>query len=236
MAKDRVLDTLLQNKELIDDLTAKESRQLLAMTRNIIVEPWPLNIVEGDGDNMDEAAILTSLQASKNLSQALVIPSVSVSLVLTNGFVSMVSASIPDAFSIRNVSQFVNFPDLSVSSPKLSIIVFIACSQYDIESGLISTLPASCSVSTVPDGTVHAASAPVSPIASRSYPVRPASSRIPVEPPALISHRQLASSIKSSMSLIRGSIASQQDAAAGLIRTESSCPSPLNGLVGSLTC
>lgn len=88
----------------------------------------------------------------------------------------------------------------------------------------------------VPDGTVHAASAPVSPIASRSYPVRPASSRIPVEPPVLISHRQLASSIKSSMSLIRGSIASQQDAAAGLIRTESSCPSPLNGLVGSLTC
>ncbi|XP_019167660.1 PREDICTED: uncharacterized protein LOC109163356 [Ipomoea nil] len=75
---------------------------------------------------------------------------------------------------------------------------------------------ATLTAASAPAAQVRAATAPPSPTGSGSSQLPASSSRIPAEPPALVSHRQLAESIQSSLTMIRNSIASQQDAAAGL--------------------
>nr|GLL35775.1 uncharacterized protein LOC109168701 [Ipomoea trifida] len=60
--KERVLATLLQNQELLDDLSTKESRNLLTLAQGIGATPWPL---EESDDDVDEAELQAALEASK---------------------------------------------------------------------------------------------------------------------------------------------------------------------------
>nr|GLL44838.1 uncharacterized protein LOC109181161 [Ipomoea trifida] len=60
--KERVLATLLQNQEFLDDLSTKESRNLLALAQGIRVTPWP---IEESDDEVNEADLQAALEASK---------------------------------------------------------------------------------------------------------------------------------------------------------------------------
>nr|GMC60498.1 uncharacterized protein LOC109181161 [Ipomoea batatas] len=60
--KEQVLATLLQNQELLDDLSTKESRNLLALAQGIRATPWP---IEESDDEVNEADLQAALEASK---------------------------------------------------------------------------------------------------------------------------------------------------------------------------
>nr|GMD40214.1 uncharacterized protein LOC109181161 [Ipomoea batatas] len=60
--KERVLATLLQNQELLDDLSTNESWNLLALAQGIRATPWP---IEESDDEVNEADLQEALEASK---------------------------------------------------------------------------------------------------------------------------------------------------------------------------
>nr|GMD57190.1 uncharacterized protein LOC109181161 [Ipomoea batatas] len=79
--KERVLATLLQNQELLDDLSTKESRNLLTLAQGIGATPWPL---EESDDDVDEAELQAALEASKKANNV-----VSFSVSSSSGTVSL---------------------------------------------------------------------------------------------------------------------------------------------------
>nr|GMD42860.1 uncharacterized protein LOC109167433 [Ipomoea batatas] len=62
--------TLLQNQELLDDLSTKESRNLLTLAQGIGATPWPL---EESDDEVDEAELQAALEASKKADNVFVL-------------------------------------------------------------------------------------------------------------------------------------------------------------------
>nr|GMD47587.1 uncharacterized protein LOC109146977 [Ipomoea batatas] len=87
--KERVLATLLQNQELLDDLSTKESQNLLALAQGIRATPWP---IEESDDEVNEADLQAALEASKKADN--VVP-----------FFSSGTVSLPVSFSPSLVSS-----------------------------------------------------------------------------------------------------------------------------------
>nr|GMD54469.1 uncharacterized protein LOC109168966 [Ipomoea batatas] len=304
-SENRVLATLKFHQELMDDLSAKESPQLLALSRNVVADPWPLPESEAGGEAVDGEALRASLKLLEKSSQPMVtstpillegttsvpvsklpffsvdiprsrsshIPlvsaltaslmsasmcfsdsicvtplpvecsvslpasssgcffesaqaSASVSLPVSVPYVPslFVSQSVPDLsvskfreFHIRDVDQFVGQQGTLVSESGLSIPVSVSAPSVSV-----------CGVSFAGTESVSVSAAPS---AKENPHVIPASKRkiddsdevvarpIPLPPPAVVMHRQMASSIEASLALLRSSIAAQQDAAASLERT-----------------
>nr|GME00813.1 uncharacterized protein LOC109157751 [Ipomoea batatas] len=109
-SENRVLATLKFHQELMDDLSAKESRQLLAKARNVTVEPWPLPESDASGEEIDEEALKASLKILGNSSPSMVTSSPS----LLKGTTSIPLSSLP-AFSVG----FPSFPLVGALSASL---------------------------------------------------------------------------------------------------------------------
>nr|GLL46453.1 uncharacterized protein LOC109168966 [Ipomoea trifida] len=109
-SENRVLATLKFHQELMDDLSAKESRQLLAKARNVTVEPWPLPESDASGEEIDEEALKASLKILGNSSPSMVTSSPS----LLKGTTSVPLSSLP-AFSVG----FPSFPLVGALSTSL---------------------------------------------------------------------------------------------------------------------
>nr|GMD48418.1 uncharacterized protein LOC109181161 [Ipomoea batatas] len=111
--KERVLATLLQNQELLDDLSTKESRNLLALAQGIRATPWP--IAESD-DEVNEADLQAALEASKKADN--VVPfSSSGTVSLPVSFSPSLVSSLPSAVSVavsHEESVPSNLPSVSV--------------------------------------------------------------------------------------------------------------------------
>nr|GMD50565.1 uncharacterized protein LOC109163356 [Ipomoea batatas] len=171
----------------MDDLSAKESRQLLTLARNVIAEPWPLPESKASSEEFDEKALQASLQILKNSSQPMVTSTplllevcVSESLPVSVPYVPslFVSESVPDLsisqfseFHIRDVAQYVDQQGEPVSGSALSIPVLVVVPSVSV-----------CGISFA----------------------------------AVVMHRQMDSSIEASLTLLRTSIAAQQDAGTAL--------------------
>nr|GMD71140.1 calcium-transporting ATPase 4, plasma membrane-type-like [Ipomoea batatas] len=119
--KERVLATLLQNQELLDDLSTKESRNLLTLAQGIGATPWPL---EESDDDVDEAELQAALEASKKTANVV--------------FLSVSSSSGTDSLPIP-VSQ-------SVVSSLPSVVV---CSVLPSSSCVSSMASPICSLNSV---------------------------------------------------------------------------------------
>nr|GMD16124.1 uncharacterized protein LOC109163356 [Ipomoea batatas] len=294
-SENRVLATLKFHQELMDDLSAKESLQLLAKARNVTVEPWPLPESNASGEEIDEEALKTSLKILGNSSLSMVtsspsllkgitsvplsslpafsvgVPhfplvgalsasymsasmcfsdsicvnplpatdpapilgfapicaSASVSLPVSVPYVPslFVSKSVPDLsvsqfheFHIRDVTHFVDQQGEPVSGSGLSIPVSVSVPSVSV-----------CGISFADNDHVYRVDPRLaqgnhfddraSLTASASAPSSSTTRFVPLPPPAVVMHRQMASSIEASLALLRTSIAAQQDAAASLERT-----------------
>nr|GMD32801.1 hypothetical protein Iba_chr09bCG11670 [Ipomoea batatas] len=94
-----VLATLLQNQELLDDLSTKESRNLLALAQGIRATPWP---IEESDDEVNEADLQAALEASKKADN--VVPFSSSSTVsLPVSFSPSLVSSLPSAVVCSNM-------------------------------------------------------------------------------------------------------------------------------------
>nr|GMD07891.1 uncharacterized protein LOC109168966 [Ipomoea batatas] len=71
-SENQVLATLKFHQDLMDDLSAKESRQLLALSRNVIAEPWPLPEPKTIEEELDGEALRASLKILEESSQPMV--------------------------------------------------------------------------------------------------------------------------------------------------------------------
>nr|GME03832.1 uncharacterized protein LOC109168966 [Ipomoea batatas] len=143
----------------MDDLSAKESRQLLTLARNVIAEPWPLPESKASSEEFDEKALQASLQILKNSSQPMwlvLLPClyhhlfcisksapvcVSESLPVSVPYVPslFVSESVPDLsisqfseFHIRDVAQYVDQQGEPVSGSALSIPVLVVVPSVSV--------------------------------------------------------------------------------------------------------
>nr|GMD31055.1 Transposon Ty3-G Gag-Pol polyprotein [Ipomoea batatas] len=97
--EDKVLATLLQNQELLDDLSTKESRNLLALAQGIRATPWP---IEESDDEVNEADLQAALEASKKANN--VVPFSSSSTVsLPVSFSPSLVSSLPSAVVCSNM-------------------------------------------------------------------------------------------------------------------------------------
>nr|GMD52287.1 hypothetical protein Iba_chr11bCG10470 [Ipomoea batatas]GMD52288.1 hypothetical protein Iba_chr11bCG10480 [Ipomoea batatas] len=104
--------TLLQNQELLDDLSTKESRNLLALAQGIRATPWP--IAESD-DEVNEADLQAALEASKKADN--VVPfSSSGTVLLPVSFSPSLVSSLPSASVAVSHEESVpsNLPCVSV--------------------------------------------------------------------------------------------------------------------------
>nr|GMD04324.1 uncharacterized protein LOC109181161 [Ipomoea batatas] len=100
--KERVLATLLQNQELLDDLSTKESRNLLALAQGIRATPWP---IEESDDEVNEADLQAALEASKKVDN--VVPfSISGTVSLPVSFSPSLVSSLPSAVRLFLNSHF----------------------------------------------------------------------------------------------------------------------------------
>nr|GMC49139.1 ubiquitin-conjugating enzyme E2-17 kDa [Ipomoea batatas] len=126
----RVLATLLQNQELLDDLSTKESRNLLTLTQGIGATPWPIK--ESD-DEVNEAELQAALEASKKADNV-----VSFSVSSSSGTVSLPVSVSPSLVS--------SLPSAVVCSNMLSssCVTSVAASIY-----LQKDPPTSCSAGPV---------------------------------------------------------------------------------------
>nr|GMD79848.1 uncharacterized protein LOC109167433 [Ipomoea batatas] len=115
--KERVLATLLQNQELLDDLSTKESQNLLALAQGIRATPWP---IEESDDEVNEADLQAALEASKKADN--VVP-----------FSSSGTISLPVSFSPSLVSSL---PSAVVCSnmPSSSCVTSVAASICPLKS------------------------------------------------------------------------------------------------------
>nr|GMD52584.1 uncharacterized protein LOC109191099 [Ipomoea batatas] len=132
----RVLATLKFHQELMDDLSAKESRQLLALARNAIAEPWPLPESKTSGEDIDEEALQASLRIMENSSQ----PMVTSTPLLLEGTTSVPTSSFP-AFSV-DIPRFRGSHILLVGSLTAS---FMSASMCFSDSICATPLPVAVS-------------------------------------------------------------------------------------------
>ncbi|XP_031090907.1 uncharacterized protein LOC115995901 [Ipomoea triloba] len=131
----------------MDDLSAKESWQLLALARNVVAEPWSLPESKALRDEeIDEEELQASLQILKNNSQP-VVTSDPLLLEVSAPYVPslFVSEPVPDIsitqfseFHIHDVAQFVDQPSEPVLGSGLSIPVSVNVSAPSVSVSGVS--------------------------------------------------------------------------------------------------
>nr|GMD48599.1 transcription repressor MYB5-like [Ipomoea batatas] len=261
-SENRVLATLKFHQELMDDLSTKESRQLLALSCNVMAEPWPLPGPKASGEELDGEALRASLNLLEESSQ----PLVTSTPILLEGTTSVPVSQLPffsvdiprsrsshiplvSALTASLMSASMCFSDsicvtplpveYSVSLPASSYVCISETGQVCAPVSLpvsVPYLPSLFVSQSVPDLSVSKFSefhirdvnqfvGQQSALVSGSGLSIPVSVSAPgvsvcgVSFSAVVMHRQMASSIKASLALLRTSIAAQQDVAASLERT-----------------
>nr|GMD79451.1 hypothetical protein Iba_chr13dCG4020 [Ipomoea batatas] len=111
-----VLATLLQNQELLDDLSTKKSRNLLTLAQGIGATPWP---IEESDDEVDEAELQVALEASKKADNVV-------------------------SFSVSSSSGTVSLPVLVSPSLVSSLPSAVVCSNMPSSSCVTSVAASIC--------------------------------------------------------------------------------------------
>nr|GMC74048.1 uncharacterized protein LOC109191099 [Ipomoea batatas] len=129
----------------MDDLSAKESRQLLALSRNVVAEPWPLPGPKASGEELDGEALRASLKILAESSQ----PMVTSTPFLLEGTTSVPVSQLPFFSVDMPRSRSSHIPLVSALTASLR-----SASMCFSDSICVTPLPVECSVSLLASSSV----------------------------------------------------------------------------------